>query len=344
MGFDEALRLIKKAAETGATKLNLSGHNLTELPPELFQLKELRELDLDHNQLSELPQELFQLKNLTRLRCCNNRLTALPPEIALLSHLTALNCCDNQLTSLPAEFFQLGQLTILYFCNNQLTSLSPEILQLEHLEELYIYHNRLSSLPPELFQLTSLHTLWLGSNQLSVLPEEVAKLPNLLHLDLEDNPLISPPYELAVQGLGAIYEYFADLEGETRELAEVKVIVVGEGTTGKTSLVRLLCGEQFNENEPMTHGIRIKQCQSSGCNRTIRCKLWDFGGQEIMQATHQFFLSHRCLYVLVLDGRKNERSEHWLRYIETFGDGSPVLVVLNKWDQNPDFELNRPFL
>ncbi|MCW5207034.1 hypothetical protein VU08_08955, partial [Desulfobulbus sp. F5] len=61
-------------------------------------------------------------------------------------------------------------------------------------------------------------------------------------------------------------------------------------------------------------------------------------------ATHQFFLSRRSLYVLVLDGRRDERPEHWLRYIEIFGGSSPVLVVLNKSDIHPGFDLNRPFL
>ncbi|CAK8712238.1 hypothetical protein GMJAKD_01485 [Candidatus Electrothrix aarhusensis] len=38
MGYEEALRLIEEAKETGATELTLSGNRLTELPPELFQL------------------------------------------------------------------------------------------------------------------------------------------------------------------------------------------------------------------------------------------------------------------------------------------------------------------
>ena len=63
-----------------------------------------------------------------------------------------------------------------------------------------------------------------------------------------------------------------------------------------------------------------------------------------MHATHQFFLSRRSLYVLVLDGRRDERPEYWLRYIATFGGGSPVLVVLNKYDTNPSFDLNQRFL
>ena len=63
-----------------------------------------------------------------------------------------------------------------------------------------------------------------------------------------------------------------------------------------------------------------------------------------MHATHQFFLSKRSLYILVLDGRRDERPEYWLRHIESFGGDSPVLIVLNKYDANPGFDINRPFL
>lgn len=202
----------------------------------------------------------------------------------------------------------------------------------------------LIELPPELSRLTNLIGLNLRGNQLSSLPSKIVQLPKLERLMLEGNPLISPPPEIAAQGIRAIRKYFTDLEGEQKELAEAKVILVGEGASGKTSLTRLLRNEPFNKNEAMTHGIRIKSWKTAGQDREIRCKLWDFGGQEIMQATHQFFLSRRSLYVLVIDGRKDERTEHWLRCIETFGGDSPVLVVLNKHDVNPGFDLNRPFL
>jgi GTPase SAR1 family protein len=63
-----------------------------------------------------------------------------------------------------------------------------------------------------------------------------------------------------------------------------------------------------------------------------------------MHATHQFFLSKRSLYILVLDGRRDEKTEYWLKHIESFGGDSPILVVLNKMDENPCFEVNRKFL
>jgi internalin A len=321
MSKEVALRLIKKAAETGATDINLSNQGLTELPPELFQLKNTKRLWLDDNKLIALPLELFDLISLTTLGLSFNQLSTLPPELFCLKNLARLNLGHNLLSDLPLELFQLKNLISLDLSGNYLSTLTLEVIQLSKLKCLLVHDNQLSILPPEIVQLTELVDIY-----------------------LHDNPLISPPYELADQGLPAIREYFTSLEEGGQTLAEVKVILVGEGASGKTSLTRCLCGERFDPHEATTHGIRIKDWQLDTGSQHVRCKLWDFGGQEIMHATHQFFLSRRSLYVLVLDGRRDERPEYWLCYIESFGGGSPVLVVLNKYDTNPGFDLNRPFL
>ncbi|MDU9047689.1 MAG: COR domain-containing protein [Candidatus Electrothrix sp. Rat3] len=367
MGYDKALRRIKEAGETGATELSLAGQGLTELPSQLFELTNLTHLDLSNIQLTEFPAELFQMTNLavlglnnlqlsslppelfqltklTVLSLWGNKLIRLPPEIGQLTDLTELGLAGNPLGGLPSELYQLTSLTFLDLRLTQQTSLSPKIDQLTNLSWLGLDVNLLTSLPPELFQLTSLTQLGLGNNQLTSLSPEILQLTNLKGLNLQDTPLTSPPYELAVQGIEAIREYFASAEEGTRTVSEVKVILVGEGASGKTSLTRCLREERFNAHEETTHGIRIKPWQLDTADHSLRCNLWDFGGQEIMHATHQFFLSRRSLYVLVLDGRRDERPEYWLRYIESFGGGSPVLVVLNKYDTNPGFDLNRPFL
>jgi internalin A len=57
-----------------------------------------------------------------------------------------------------------------------------------------------------------------------------------------------------------------------------------------------------------------------------------------MHNTHQFFLTKRSLYLLVLDNRKNEaqnRVEYWLKLIETYGGDSPVIIIGNCNDENP---------
>ncbi|MCI5219777.1 MAG: GTP-binding protein, partial [Candidatus Electrothrix sp. LOE2] len=292
--------------------------------------------------MSTLPSGIGQLTNLTELYLTGNRLSTLPPEIGQLTNLTKLVLWQNQLTSLPHEICRLTNLTTLYLFNNQLTSLPHEIGQLTNLTKLYLHSNQLNNLPPEICRLTNLRILDLGDNQLSSLPPEIYQLTELEELDLDDNPLTSPPYEIAMQGIDAIREYFANLKPEDQPLNEVKILLVGEGSAGKTSLVKQLLGEIFDKDEDTTHGISTRGWDVEAGGTPIKVNIWDFGGQEIMHATHQFFLSKRSLYVLVLDGRKDERAEYWLRHIESFGEDSPVLVVLNKQDSNPLFDLNRP--
>jgi internalin A len=78
----------------------------------------------------------------------------------------------------------------------------------------------------------------------------------------------------------------------------------------------------------------------------IKLHVWDFGGQEIMHSTHQFFLTERSLYLLVLNGRQGHEdadADYWLELIHSFGADSPVIVVLNKIKEHP-FDVNRGFL
>ena len=78
----------------------------------------------------------------------------------------------------------------------------------------------------------------------------------------------------------------------------------------------------------------------------VSMHVWDFGGQEIMHGTHQFFLTERSLYLLVLAGREDkedEDAEYWLKMIRAFGGDSPVIVVLNKIKEH-SFDLNEEAL
>jgi internalin A len=162
---------------------------------------------------------------------------------------------------------------------------------------------------------------------------------------LNNVTLEDPPLEIAAKGSEAVARYFRERRTGDLPLNEVKVILVGNGSSGKTSLVKRVFGEAFNSNEPQTHGINILPWTLKvDEGNEIKANFWDFGGQEIMHATHQFFLSKRSLYILVLDGRKEEDAEYWLQHIESFGGESPTIVVLNKIDENSAFDVNRRFL
>lgn len=359
---------------TELRELDLGGNRLTSLPPAIGQLTQLQSLYLHDNHLTVFPPEIGQLTTLQELYLYGNGLTALPSEIGLLSrlqlldlgfngltalspevvHLTGLQYLIlqfNQLTIFPSEIVQLSTLHQLSLGRNGLTALPREIGQLTALESLDLSNNQLVALPLEIGQLTAMRSLDLSNNQLTALPTEIIQLPALEELDLRDNPLPFPP-EILVQtdDPAAIQRAWADyLGGQKRPHNEVKMVLVGEGSVGKTSLVNRLLYDTFAPDSDKTEGIAIhrwkianeresEKASQQGSESAIRVNVWDFGGQEIMHATHQFFLTKRTLYVLVLDNRLSEvenRLDYWLALIRSFGSDSPILVVGNKTDKHP---------
>ena len=82
MAKDAAYKLaeqkIEEALKSGATDLNLSNMNLTELPDSLGQLTQLIELNLSNNKLIVLPEWLGQLTQLQKLNLESTQITILP--------------------------------------------------------------------------------------------------------------------------------------------------------------------------------------------------------------------------------------------------------------------------
>jgi hypothetical protein len=68
----------------------------------------------------------------------------------------------------------------------------------------------------------------------------------------------------------------------------------------------------------------------------VKIHFWDFGGQDILYTTHQFFLTKRSLYLFVWEARQEGQEtasfEYWLNIIKLLSAGSPVIIVMNKAD------------
>ena len=147
----------------------------------------------------------------------------------------------------------------------------------------------------------------------------------------------------------------------------MRAIFIGAGGAGKTSLIRALHDEPIPASNEMTRGIAVHDASPRGRSsqaspaptpsgsidndpevyvrvtdideHDLTVHFWDFGGQVMAHATHQFFMRARCLYVIVLAARSeinaNEEAEYWLEHVRAFGDSAPVLLVGNKADQLP---------
>src|SRR5229473_3451497 len=168
-------------------------------------------------------------------------ITQLPREIGQLANMQSLYLYNNRLTQVPVELGQLAKLEVLYLGNNQLTQVPVELGRLMNLERLSLDNNRLTQVPTELGRLTTLQRLSLDNNRLTQVPRELGQLANLQHMSLVGNPhLLTPPPEIVAKGTRAILAFLRELLRGSVDRYEAKLLLIGEGGTGKSSLLRVL--------------------------------------------------------------------------------------------------------
>ncbi|MCP4665873.1 MAG: GTPase [Deltaproteobacteria bacterium] len=222
----------------------------------------------------------------------------------------------NKLVVLPHPIYQLTNLSFLFLYDCALEELSPEISKLKNLEQLVLHGNRLIRLPPQLGQLTKLS--W---------------------LPLHNNPLASPPLEIVEQGTEAVLAYLREQLGGNRRQWVSKLLVVGEGGVGKTALLCSLRGRSFDPLLGTTHGIEtstLELAHPTADDVSMQLNTWDFGGQVVYHATHQFFLTNRSLFLLAwnaLHGFENGKLYYWLDALQARAPESPVLLVATWIDE-----------
>ncbi len=314
------------------TILLLCGMHMSEFPMELIKMENLTYLNISENQLTELPTEIGKLNKLTELDLSQNQLTELPQEIGKLNKLTELLLSQNQLTELPTEIGKLNKLTKLDLSQNQLTELPTEIGKLNKLTELDLSQNQLTELPTEIGKLNKLTELDLSQNQLTKLPTELHQLEALKYLRLNDNPdLRFPPEEIVALGTKGVMNYLRAAHAGSTHVWESKLLIVGEGGVGKTSLFNALNGKFLKGYETGTVGIEIGDLflpYPGKVDIEMHLNCWDFAGQDFNYATHQFFFSNRALYLLVWNARHGYRQGKLYRWLENIKVRSPQAKVI----------------
>jgi GTPase SAR1 family protein len=234
--------------------------------------------------------------------------------------------------------------------DTQVSDLSP-LAGLEPLERLLAPGTQVSDLSP-LKGLWRLRELDLSATQVSDLAPLLRHIGRGIPVKWEEFEfgsegiclagclLTSPPPEIVKQGYEAMLNYFEErAAGAVDHLYEAKLLILGEGRAGKTSLLRRLYqpDKPLPQEDETTRGIAIYRHEFKLTNgRTFRLNVWDFGGQQIYHATHQFFLTHRSLYVLVDDTCKDAKAvtdegfKYWLELIDVFSGHSPTLIFQNE--------------
>jgi internalin A len=339
---------------TEIQELDLSCNSLTSLPLCIGELPKLVTLDVSGNQLSQIPETLSNARVIQRLDLSDNRLPVLPAWLRRFGALQFLDVSGNRLSQLPSWIDSFIYLRVLDISDNEIYWLPPELGGLGELEHLNAARIRLAHIPSSFFHLKKLTTLDLSSNSLQELPESLLELTELRSLLLHENPKLRLPRQIlgpppggnffADRTVGArqILEYYFEARRDSKVLNEARLIVIGRGYSGKTSIINRVVSDTFDRQQARTDGITIQPWHLRGSQGEPYLSIWDFGGQEMMHATHQFFLSENSLYLLVINGREGHEdydAYYWLQLVNSLAGDSPVIVVQNKiLEQN--FDLN----
>jgi|GEM_PF-3127956 len=211
-------------------------------------------------------------------------------------------------------------------------------------------------------RLPALLSLYLRNNQLtSFTGADLELMPALDSLYLYGNPLKNVLEEI----LGGEHDncftdlrnfFYSQEKSETTELRQAKMVLVGNGETGKTSIrLKLLDKEaKLPTKEERTPGLDIASYTIKNLPYAItqlpqeidfNLQIWDFGGQGKYREVQQLFCSPRSLYLFVTSHDDLEEKddyigfEYWLSMVNAYSYDktekrpSPVIHVVNKIDE-----------
>jgi len=118
----------------------------------------------------------------------------------------------------------------------------------------------------------------------------------------------------------------------------LKIVVLGEGRAGKTSLLRRFVHGRFDENEESTRQAQAYMDKSLAMRGAqVQLALWDTAGQERYHSLAPIYYRDADGALLVYDITDSERFRRvakWVEELRAMGPKCPVAIVGNKADLN----------
>ncbi|RMZ98086.1 serine threonine- kinase pats1 [Brachionus plicatilis] len=219
---------------------------------------------------------------------------------------------------------------------SELGGIPQVIFEMKNLTSLDLSYQALKFVPGEIAELKSLSSLTLKN---CILLESLSsKLGYLPIKDLDLNGCLSlktPPPEIVRRGTNSVMSYLKRLLSGTEICKRTKLMLVGLGEAGKTSLMNALISSSRSRRPQLTDGIDIKDWSID---------LPDSTGQSVYYNSHQFFLTSRAVYFLVWNvrlGSEYAGLDFWLSSISCHAPGAPIFVIGTHIDEVPKFSINQ---
>lgn len=117
-----------------------------------------------------------------------------------------------------------------------------------------------------------------------------------------------------------------------------KIIVTGEQNSGKTSLVRRISDNKFQDYTDTTIGVEFVSVEREIDGQIIKYHFWDTAGQESFAPIIKNYYKGVASGFLVVDGTEDEWKEQMIKWYRRYerhrdGDSLPLIAILNKIDK-----------
>ena len=124
---------------------------------------------------------------------------------------------------------------------------------------------------------------------------------------------------------------------EEESISTIKVVLVGESRTGKTSLLTYIKGEEFQEEPKTTVGASCYNYNTTYNNKPYTFQIWDTAGDEKFHSINRYFYKDAAIILMLYDITDvhsfNQIKEYWVEEIKTKTNTNPVsFIVANKSD------------
>jgi small GTP-binding protein len=119
------------------------------------------------------------------------------------------------------------------------------------------------------------------------------------------------------------------------EVTLLKVVVVGDGAVGKTTLIRRYCEGKFHASRVATIGVDFYTQRVQLPGGTVKLSIWDMAGQDRFEVVRAGFYRGSLAAALVYDVTALDSLgslKHWRDEVLGAVPGQSLLVVGNKVD------------
>ena len=118
-----------------------------------------------------------------------------------------------------------------------------------------------------------------------------------------------------------------------------QLLIIGDSTVGKTSILSRYTNGTFNPNYLATVGLDNFTKDETIDNKIIRIKIWDTAGQERYKSlTNSFFRNTQGIIIVydVTNAETFENLKYWIQSIKNNMDSQieniPIIIIGNKID------------